>query len=53
MKSLAKYLGWNPDISIGALKRKGFRVKSAEQPAKEVAEDNGVEIGVVIDAMRD
>ena len=52
IKIIAKYMGWDADKCIEALRNKGFIVHSPDQSIRSIGEENNLSTGAVLDNMR-
>ncbi|NMB71832.1 MAG: DUF4405 domain-containing protein, partial [Bacteroidales bacterium] len=52
IKNLSGYMGWDLGQCIENMKKNGLKVGSTNQSVREIAENNGIPVGMVIESMR-
>jgi hypothetical protein len=52
IENLSGYMGWDVGQCVRNLKKNGLRVGLADQSVREIADNNGIPVGMVVESMR-
>jgi hypothetical protein len=52
IEEIVMYMGWDIETSINALRKEKLQINSSKETLKQIANDNGVSLGTIIEIMR-